>query len=41
MDLSPSIIGYVRDNIDEYKALVKDLPNELSKAKELYESNGE
>ncbi len=36
--LSPDLITYLRANIQEYKALAKDLPDEMSKAKELYES---
>ncbi len=39
--LSPDLATHVRDNIEEYKALVKDLPEEMSKAKELYEPHEE
>ena len=39
--LSPDLATHVRDNIEEYKALVKDLPEEMSKAKELYEPQEE
>jgi HD-like signal output (HDOD) protein len=39
--LSPDLATYLRDNIEEYKALVKDLPDEMSKAKELYEPQEE
>ncbi len=39
--LSPDLATHVRDNIEEYKALLKDLPDEMSKAKELYESQEE
>jgi HD-like signal output (HDOD) protein len=39
--LSPDLGTYLRDNIEEYKALVKDLPDEMSKAKELYEPQEE
>ena len=34
--LSPPLAIHIRDNVKEYKALVRDLPNEMSKAKELY-----
>jgi putative nucleotidyltransferase with HDIG domain len=34
--LSPPLAAHIRDNVKEYKALVRDLPNEMSKAKELY-----
>ena len=34
--LSPPLATHIRDNVKEYKALVRDLPNEMSKAKELY-----
>ncbi len=39
--LSPDLATHVRDNIEDYKALVKDLPEEMSKAKELYEPQEE
>jgi len=39
--LSPDLTAYLRDNIEEYKVLVKDLPDEMSKAKELYEPQEE
>lgn len=35
--LSPDLAAHFRDNIDEYKTLTKDFPDEMSKAKELYE----
>ena len=31
---------YLRENIKDYKALVGDLPDELEKAKDLYENQG-
>lgn len=34
--LSPPLIRHIHDNVEEYKTLAKDLPEELSKAKELY-----
>ncbi|MEE8398717.1 MAG: HDOD domain-containing protein [Desulfobacterales bacterium] len=37
--LSPSLATYVRNNIGEYKALLEDLPEEIDKAKEIYESD--
>lgn len=37
--LSPSLATYVRNNIGEYKALLKDLPEEIAKAKEIYEAD--
>jgi len=40
-NLAPDLNSYIRDNINEYKVLIKDLPEELLKAKELYESQGE
>lgn len=36
--LSPPLVAHVRDNIEEYKVLARDLPDEISKAKDLYES---
>ncbi|MFH1491440.1 MAG: HDOD domain-containing protein [Pseudomonadota bacterium] len=36
--LPKNLVVYLRENIDEYKALIKDLPGEISKAKEIYES---
>ena len=35
--LSSPLAAHVRENVEEYKALVKDLPDEMSKARELYE----
>jgi HD-like signal output (HDOD) protein len=34
--LSLPLANHIRDNVKEYKALVRDLPNEMSKAKDLY-----
>ena len=34
--LSPTLATHIRDNVKEYKALVRELPNEMSKAKDLY-----
>jgi len=35
--LSPPLTAHIQDNIKEYKTLVRDLPDEMSKARELYE----
>jgi putative nucleotidyltransferase with HDIG domain len=35
--LSPGLVEHVKQKLDNYKVLVKDLPNEMAKAKELYE----
>ncbi len=40
-NLSQPLILHIRDNIDEYKALGKDLPDEMFKARELYELESE
>lgn len=40
-NLSLPLTTHVRDNVKEYKALVRDLPNEMSKAKDLYAPNEE
>ncbi|MDH4205059.1 MAG: HDOD domain-containing protein [Desulfobacteraceae bacterium] len=39
--LSLPLANHIRDNVKEYKALVRDLPNEMSKAKDLYEPHEE
>lgn len=39
--LSPQLVAHIRDNVKEYKALVRDLPNEMSKAKDLYSPHEE
>lgn len=39
--LSLPLATHIRDNVKEYKALVRDLPNEMSKAKDLYTSHEE
>ena len=36
--LSLPLAKHIRNNVKEYKALVRDLPNEMSKAKDLYET---
>ncbi len=36
--LSPPLADHLRERLQEYRALAKDLPDEMSKAKELYES---
>lgn len=38
LNLSKDLGIYIRDNMEEFKAMTKDLPDELLKAKELYES---
>lgn len=35
--LSPYVAEHLQQNLDEYKTLAKDLPNEMSKAKEIYD----
>ena len=37
--LSPCLADHVRNRVDEYKTLIRDFPEEMSKAKELYESH--
>jgi putative nucleotidyltransferase with HDIG domain len=39
--LSPPLAAHIRENVGEYKTLVRDLPDEMSKARELYESQKE
>jgi putative nucleotidyltransferase with HDIG domain len=39
--LSLPLANHIRNNVKEYKALVRDLPNEMSKAKDLYEAHEE
>lgn len=39
--ISTPLAAHIRENMDEYKALARDLPNEMSKARELYESGAE
>lgn len=39
--LSLPLANHIRNNVKEYKALVRDLPNEMSKAKDLYEPHEE
>ena len=35
--LSPPLVTHIQNNLEEYKTLVRDLPDEMSKARELYE----
>jgi hypothetical protein len=39
--LSPDMADYIRDNGYEFKALLQDLPGEISKAEQLYSSGEE
>ena len=39
--LSPLLSEHIRENIDEYKALTRDLPEEMEKARDLYSSDKE
>jgi len=39
--LSSPLVAHMRENIDEYKVLIKDLPTAMSSAKELYEMSEE
>jgi HD-like signal output (HDOD) protein len=39
--LSPDMVDYLRDNSYEFKALLQDLPGEISKAEQLYSSGEE
>ena len=36
--LSPPLFAHISENIEEYQVLINDLPDEMSKAKDLYES---
>lgn len=38
--LSPSLAAHVRENLEEYKTLARDIPGELEKAKDLYAPAG-
>jgi putative nucleotidyltransferase with HDIG domain len=35
--LSPPLTKHIKENVEEYKVIIKDLPDEMSKAKDLYE----
>jgi HD-like signal output (HDOD) protein len=35
--LSPPLAAHIKNNLEEYKVIIKDLPEEMSKAKDLYE----
>jgi putative nucleotidyltransferase with HDIG domain len=37
--LSSPLANHIRDNVEEYRVLIKELPDEMSKAKDLYESH--
>jgi HD-like signal output (HDOD) protein len=36
--LAPSLISYLQENADEYKVLIDDFPDEMRKAKDMYDS---
>jgi putative nucleotidyltransferase with HDIG domain len=40
-EISPPLAEHIKEYMDEYKALAKDLPEEMAKASELYESKGD
>ena len=35
-ELAPGMTLHIKENINEYKALVQELPEEMAKAEELY-----
>ena len=37
--LSPELAGHVKEKMADYKIIIRDLPGEMAKAKELYESD--
>ena len=39
--LSPVLVSHIQENIDEYQALGRDLPDEISKAMEIYQIDEE
>ncbi|MGD2030179.1 MAG: HDOD domain-containing protein [Desulfobacterales bacterium] len=39
--LSSPLAAHIRENVEEYKALIKDLPDEMSRARDLYEPQKE
>jgi HD-like signal output (HDOD) protein len=39
-ELSPSLTSHLNENLDEYKALARDLPDEMTHARDLYEHEG-
>lgn len=38
--LSPSLISYVKENSEEFKVLLREIPGQMAAAKELYDDNG-
>ncbi len=36
--LSPPLVAHIKENIQEYKAIARDFPEEMKKAKQIYES---
>jgi hypothetical protein len=34
--LSSPLTAHIRENVKEYKALIRDLPDEMSKAQDMY-----
>ncbi|SHO44643.1 HDOD domain-containing protein [Desulfopila aestuarii] len=39
-EISPVLIEHIQENIDEYTVLLEDFPEEMEKAKDLYEGEG-
>ena len=38
--LPPHLLGHIQENVDEYQVLLDDLPEEISKARDIYGSEG-
>jgi HD-like signal output (HDOD) protein len=38
LQLAPSLISHLRENADEYKVLIDDFPDEMRKAKDIYDT---
>ena len=38
--LSPSLVRYVKENSEEFKVLLREIPGQMAAAKELYDDNG-
>jgi putative nucleotidyltransferase with HDIG domain len=39
-NLSPSLVRYVEENPEEFRVLLREIPGQMAKAKELYDDNG-
>ncbi len=41
IQISPPLLEHIQENMDEYTVLIEDFPDEMSKAQDVFGSDGE